>query len=195
MGYPGKAKKLYESPSHPWIASRIAEDAELVKKYGLRNKREIWKAESIRRKYRREARKLLAELGVAKGEKNAVAEIEAKNILAKLQRIGILKQDATLDDILALKIDDILERRLQTQVYRQGLANTTRQARQFIVHGHVSVGGRKITIPSYMVPKNEETLISYYTGSPIKPEMIQRTAPKAAEAAAPPGEQLQVREE
>ena len=185
MGYPGKAKKLYESPSHPWQATRIAEEVELVKKYGLRNKREIWKAESILRKYRREARNLLAELG-AKGERNSVADVEARNILAKLQRLGLLKQNATLDDILLLKIDDILERRLQTQVYRQGLANSTRQSRQFIVHGHIAVNGRKITIPSYMVQKEEETRISYYVGSPIKPEMIQRTTPPPATA----GEQI-----
>ncbi len=178
MGYPGKAKKQYERPSHPWQASRIAEEVELVKKYGLRNKRELWKAESILRKYRRKARELLAELSVAKGEQNAV-EMESKNILSRLQKMGILEQNSTLDDILALKIEDILERRLQTQVYRQGLARTIKQARQFIVHGHISVGGRKITIPSYMVSKAEEPTLSYYTGSPIKLEAVQGTATEA----------------
>lgn len=175
MGYPGKARKQYERPSHPWQASRITEEVELVKKYGLRNKRELWKAESILRKYRRKARELLAELSAAGRAQSTVAEMESKNILAKLQRLGILKQNATLDDILALKVEDILERRLQTQVYRQGLARTIKQARQFIVHGHISVGGRKITIPSYVVPKVEETAISYYASSPIKLEAIQET--------------------
>ncbi|MEM2924540.1 MAG: 30S ribosomal protein S4 [Methanocellales archaeon] len=176
MGYPGKARKQYERPSHPWQISRITEEVELIKKYGLRNKRELWKAESILRKYRRKARELLAELSTAKGEQNTTAELESKNILAKLQRMGILKQNATLDDILALKVEDILERRLQTQVYRQGLARTIKQARQLIVHGHISVSRRKITIPSYMVPKVEETAISYSTGSPIKLETVQEVA-------------------
>lgn len=179
MGYPGKARKQYETPRHPWQITRITEEVELIKKYGLRNKRELWKAESILRKYRRKARDLLAELSAIKGkdERNAMAELEAKNIITRLQRMGILKQNATLDDILALKVEDILERRLQTQVYRQGLARTIKQARQFIVHGHISVGGRKITIPSYIVPKAEETAISYYVGSPLKLEAVQGTSP------------------
>jgi small subunit ribosomal protein S4 len=77
VGYPGKARKQYERPSHPWQASRITEEVELVKKYGLRNKRELWKAESILRKYRRKARELLAELSAAGRAQSTVAEMDS----------------------------------------------------------------------------------------------------------------------
>jgi len=163
MGYPGKSRKRYEPPTHPWQAVRMADEVALVKKYGLRNKRELWKAHSILRKYRREARKLLARSTVAGGSERAKEE-EIK-ILEKLNKMNLLGEDAKLDDVLALKTDDILERRLQTQVYRQGLANSIKQARQLITHGHIAVAGRKVTIPSYLVRKDEEAQIGHYVGS------------------------------
>ncbi len=107
-------------------------------------------------------------------------------IQAKWQKLGVLKEDSKLEDILALKIDDLLERQLQTLVFRKGYATSVKQARQFIVHGHISVNGRKMTIPSYMVLKAEEDAIGYYVGSPITKEMLtQKPAPVAAPKAAP----------
>jgi len=126
MGYPGKSRKKYEPPSHPWQAVRMSEEVELVKKYGLRNKRELWKAHSILRKYRREARKLLAKSTVT-GEVKHTKEKEIKT-LEKLNKMNLLEKGAKLDDVLALKTEDILERRLQTQVHRRGLANSIRQS-------------------------------------------------------------------
>jgi small subunit ribosomal protein S4 len=105
----------------------------------------------------------------------------------KLQGLGVLKEDSKLEDILALKIDDLLERRLQTMVFRKGFATSMKQARQFIVHGHISINGRKITIPSYMVLKAEEDTISYYVGSPITKEKLT-TKPVAAAPAAKPAQ-------
>lgn len=166
MGYPGKSHKTYERPRKPWEAGRMAEEVELIKTYGLRNKRELWKAESILRKYRRVGRMLLA--SKARGE--ARADVEAAAIIERLSRFGILKDGADLDAILSLKITDILERRLQTQVYRQGLANTIRQARQFITHGHIQVGGQRVTVPSYLVKRGDEMTIDYYAGSPLARE-------------------------
>lgn len=166
MAYPGKNRKMYDTPRHPWQAIRMTEEAGVVKKYGLRNKRELWKAHSILRKHRREARKLLAETS-ERGERGDHARAESKNVLGKLSRMGLLKKNAELDEILALEIEDLLERRLQTLVYRKGLANSTKQARQLIVHGHIAVAGRKITVPSYTVLKDEESKIGYYVGSSI----------------------------
>lgn len=168
MGYPGKNRKSYETPKHPWQASRIEPEVELVKRYGLRNKREVWKAHSALKKYRELARKLLAES--TKGKLAGHVKVDADNILNRLKRYGLLKTDAVLDDILSLDVNNFLERRLQTQVHKQGLANTLKQARQFIVHGHVSVGGRKVTVPGYLVPTNEELLLGYYTSSALSGE-------------------------
>jgi small subunit ribosomal protein S4 len=82
-----------------------------------------------------------------------------KTLIEKLIKIGVLKPGNTLEDVLALTVEDILERRLQTIVYRKGLANSLKHSRQLIVHGHVKINGRKITYPSYLVPKEEENKI------------------------------------
>jgi len=168
MGYPGKNKKSYNTPKHPWQASRIEPEVELVKRYGLRNKREVWKAHSELKKYRELARKLLAESTKGKVEGHVKTDIE--NIINRLKRYGLLKTDAVLDDILSLDVNNFLERRLQTQVHKQGLANTPKQARQFIVHGHIAVAGRKITIPGYHVQSNEELSLGYYVNSELSKE-------------------------
>ncbi|MFQ6118880.1 MAG: 30S ribosomal protein S4, partial [Methanosarcinales archaeon] len=55
MGYPGKSRKSYDTPKHPWQEARMTEEVELIKNYGLRNKREVWKAASILRRYRRDS--------------------------------------------------------------------------------------------------------------------------------------------
>jgi len=190
MGYPGKAKKIYNTPHHPWQKTRIDEETALVKKYGLRNKKNVWKFASMLRKYRGQARTLLGVLGTGLATEDSHYAREAGQIQAKLQKLGVLKEDSKLEDILALKVEDLLERQLQTIVFRKGYANSMKQARQFIVHGHISLNGRKITVPSYMVLKAEEDTISYYVGSPItrdaltaKP-VVKAPAPKAPAPAA-----------
>ena len=193
MGYPGKAKKLYNTPHHPWQKARIEEETALVKKFGLRNKKNVWKFASMLRQIRSQARTLLGVIGTGRVEEGSHYAREAAQIQAKWQRLGVLKEDSKLEDILALKIDDLLERQLQTLVFRKGYATSIKQARQFIVHGHISVNGRKMTIPSYMVLKSEEDLIGYYVGSTItkekltaKPAPIAKKAPAAPAPAAAP---------
>jgi small subunit ribosomal protein S4 len=171
MAYPGKKGKSYETPKHPWQEARIAAEVQLVKAYGLRNKKEVWKAASMLRMYRSEARILLAH--VANGQEGGLEghlKTQSEEILSKLIRYGIIKQDSNIDDILSLKTENILERRLQTQVVRLGLARTVIQARQFITHGHIAVNGRKATIPGMMVSKEDEMHIGYYGNSPLKGE-------------------------
>lgn len=168
MVYPGQNRKAYDTPKHPWQAARIASEVEHVKTYGLRNKREVWKAHSTLKKYRELARKLLAE--TAKGTITGHVKQDSENILNRLKRYSLLNEDGQLDDILSIEVTHFLDRRLQTQVYKLGLANTIKQARQFIVHGHISVGGRRITIPSYLVSREEELRLDYYGSSPLKNE-------------------------
>jgi small subunit ribosomal protein S4 len=173
MGYPGKNRKTYSRPKTPWQAERIAAEVELVKSFGLRNKRELWKAQAVLRKYRHSSRTLLA--SVATGQEN----VEAEAILSRLKKYGLLKEDGDLDAVLSMKVTDVLERRLQTQVYRQGLANSMKQSRQFITHGHVQISGRRVTVPGYLVRRGEEMSIDYYVGSPMAgeghPERASRT--------------------
>lgn len=170
MGHPRKYHKSYSTPRHPWQATRLASESELIKTYGLRNKREVWTAERILRKYRRATRRLLAE-SAARGKLKGHVEKEADQIILRLQRLGVLQSSAGLDNILTLEVGDVLERRLQTQVYRQGLARSMRQARQFITHGHIMVADRRATIPGYIVSREEEMLVDYYRNSPIAHEL------------------------
>jgi small subunit ribosomal protein S4 len=81
-----------------------------------------------------------------------------------------LKTESNIDDILGLKASALLERRLQTQVHRLGLARTPKQARQFITHGHIAINGQKVTVPGMMVTKEQEMLIDYYGTSPLLAE-------------------------
>jgi small subunit ribosomal protein S4 len=165
MGYPGKNHKQYQTPKRPFEKTRIQEETKLVIEYGLRNKREVWKAQEYLRRYRRAARDLLSLMSAGTSEE---VFIEKKSILINhMQRVGLLGPDADIDNVLSLKVPAQLERRLQTVVYRQGLARSPKQARQFITHGHIAINGKRVTIPGYRVNRTEETQISYYGKSPF----------------------------
>ena len=168
MGDPKFPRRLYDTPSHPWQGERIKAEQEIVRQYGLKNKTEVWKAQTILRDFRTQSRELQAR--VRAGE--AQAKIEAENLLTKCARIGVLPvEGATLNDILALTVLKILERRLQTIVYRKGLTNSMKQARQMIVHGHVYMNGHRVTIPGYIVTRAEESSIEYNPSSPFTDDM------------------------
>jgi small subunit ribosomal protein S4 len=197
MGDPKLSRRKYDTPSHPWQGSRIKEENELLKKYGLKNKRELWKAQSLLRNYRRQGRSLLARLRFGDEQ----AEKEMKGLVNKLANLGVLPEDATLDDILGLDLERILERRLQTLVYLKGLAYSPKQARQLIVHGHTVIDQRKVTVPGYLVKKNEEAGISYNPYSPLASDMHpSRPTPEHVERAIrefskPEGEEGEEKEE
>jgi len=166
-------RKKYETPLHPWKESRIKSERELIKKYGLKNHKEVWKAKTYLGKHREQARELLAKVGTT----NPQVEKESDQLLLHLTRMGILSMGASLDDVLALEIESVLSRRLQTLVYLKGFSSTPYQARQLICHGHVAVGKRKVTVPSYMVEKDEESQINYTPQSPLN-EVSHPARPK-----------------
>jgi small subunit ribosomal protein S4 len=166
-------RKKYETPLHPWKESRIKSERELIKKYGLKNHKEVWKAKTYLGKHREQAREQLAKIGAA----NPQTKKESDQLLLHLTRMGILNMGASLDDVLALETEAVLSRRLQTLVYLKGFSSTPYQARQLISHGHVAVKGRKVTIPSYMVAKEEETQIQYTIRSPLN-EISHPARPK-----------------
>ncbi|WP_297476888.1 30S ribosomal protein S4 [Thermococcus sp.] len=163
MGDPKRQRKKYETPSHPWIKERLDRERVLMKKYALKNKKELWRHETQLKEFRRRARRLLA----ARGKQ---AEIEKVQLLQRLNRLGLLPADAVLDDVLSLAIEDVLDRRLQTVVFKKGLARTIGQARQLIVHGHIEVNGQVIRSPGYLVLKEEEDAITYARNSPFAKE-------------------------
>lgn len=82
-------------------------------------------------------------------------------LLTRLKKLGVLQETAVLDNVLDLTIEDMLERRLQTIVLRKGLTRTVHQSRQLVTHGHITINNRRVTVPSYIVPKEEEEQIAY----------------------------------
>ncbi len=121
MGYPGKNHKAYQTPKRPFEKTRIEDETRLVIEYGLRNKREVWKAQSILRKYRKAARSLLALMSSTTDR--TLVEAKKAELISHMQRAGLLGPDADIDNVLSLKVQAQLERRLQTIVHRKGLIN------------------------------------------------------------------------
>ena len=168
MGDPKFSRRSYDTPSHPWQGERIKAEVVLVNQYGLKNKTEVWKAQSVLRNFRKQSRELQARLRSG----DAQAKIEADALLNKCSKIGVLPvEGATLNDILTLSEENILSRRLQTLVFEKGMASTVGQARQLIVHGHIFMNGHRVTIPGYIVTRYEESSIMYDPASPFNDEM------------------------
>jgi len=160
MGDPKRQRKKYETSRFPWRTDVLKEELKQLGQYGLRNKRELWRHKTMLSKFRGIARSLL---GMPAEERR---EME-KQLLDRLHNIGILAENAVLDDVLDLSLEDILERRLQTLVFRRGLAKSIYQARQFITHGHVAIEGKRVSSPSYLVLRDEEAKITYAPTSPL----------------------------
>lgn len=160
MGDIKKQKKKFNSPSHPWQKSRIDEEKALFKEYGLKNKREIWKMNSIIKKFYKQAKKLTT-------IQTKQSEIERAQLLSKLHSLALLEKDSKLEDVLTITLKDIMNRRLQTLVFKRNLARSVKQARQFISHNHIYISGKNITSPSYLVSREEEASINFGTGSAL----------------------------
>ena len=141
-----RKKNKYRRPLKPFEAVRIKEENEIAKKYGLKNKTEIWKAIAKVNYYR----------GRAKALANRPHE-EQKVLFKKLQALGLKVE--TISDVLDLEVENLLQRRLQTVVAQKKLADTVKQARQMITHKRVKINGRTVNAPSYLVPIAEENKI------------------------------------
>jgi small subunit ribosomal protein S4 len=168
MGDPKKQKKKYSTPSHPWQKERIDAEKVLLREYGLKNKKEIWKVRSELKGFAQQAKQLIA----ANGRQ---AEKEKRQLLSKVCKLGLVDENADLNAVLGLDIKNILDRRLQTIVYKKDLAKSMKQARQFITHRHISVAGKKITQPAYLVSREEEAEVIFSSSAALaNPEHLER---------------------
>ncbi|MFT4304285.1 MAG: 30S ribosomal protein S4 [Candidatus Woesearchaeota archaeon] len=160
MGNIKKFRKKYQSPAHKWEKDRIPEEKELIREYGLKNKRELWIISSKLAKFKNQAK-------VAISSTTTQSAKEADQFLVKLRSLGLLTEASVLSDVLTLTQKDVLERRLQTIVFRLGFARSISQSRQFISHGHIKVNGKKLSSPSYLVKKSEESMITFVPNSSL----------------------------
>lgn len=171
MGNPIRPRKKYKTPAHPWQGSRIEQEKIIKKEYGLKNKTEIWRFQSLLRKYTSHAKKLI-------GTKTAQSEKEKEQLLNRLFKLKIIEKDTKIEDVLDLNVNDFLDRRLQTIIFKANFGRTPKQARQLITHGHIQIKDQKVTVPSYLVSRDEEQLISYNPNSSIAKDDHPERAPK-----------------
>jgi small subunit ribosomal protein S4 len=164
MGQIKKFRKKYETPMHPWQKERIIEEKEYVLNYGFKNKKEIWKEIAKLKKARVQAKKIIAN----KSSEQALKEKE--QLLTRLVKFGLLTKDSTIEDVLGLKAINFFERRLQTVIVRKGLARSVKQARQFIVHGHILIADQRVNSPSFMVSLADESKLSFDSHSTLSKE-------------------------
>ena len=164
MGDPRRQRRKYETPRFPWRTDVLQSELKLIGQYGLRNKRELWHHKTTLSRFRELARSLL---GMPAEQRQKME----KQLLDRLNRLGILAETAVLDDVLDLAIEDLLERRLQTMVFSKGLAKSVFQARQLVTHGHVAIDGRRVPSPSYIVLRDDEAKLAYApTSNLLKPD-------------------------
>ena len=166
MGDPKYPRKVWRKPKRPLNYELKMEELKTLGTFGLRTKRELWKAHTELSRVRHQARSLLALRQEVRAEKEPI-------LMKSLTRIGLVSAEATLDDVLNLNATDLLSRRLQTIVTKKLGFKTPYQARQAVIHGHIMIGERKINIPSYTVTVEEESDVHFAPESKI-PEMLEK---------------------
>lgn len=174
MGDPKYPRRVWRKPKRPLNYDLKMEELKTLGTFGLRTKRELWKAHTKLSSVRHQARSLLALQQDVRQEKEPI-------LMKSLAKIGLVSNDATLDDVLNLQVNDLLTRRLQTLVFKKFGFKTPYQARQAVVHGHIMIGDRIVNIPSYTVTTAEEDSIRFTPESKF-PEILEKSKEKPAEA-------------
>jgi len=147
--------KTYTTPRRPFEKERLDHELRLIGQFGLRNKREVWRVRYTLAKIRKAARELLT-----LEEKDPRRLFEGNALLRRLVRIGVLDEDKMkLDYVLSLRMEDFMERRLQTQVFKTGLAKSIHHARVLIRQRHIRVRKQVVNVPSYVVRLDSQKYI------------------------------------
>lgn len=169
MGHPKFARPKTQTPAHPWKAARIEEEHALKEQFGLKKvggMREIWREKSALRRHRNQAMKLIGRVDSSEGHYAR----EKSNLVESMHRKGLLAEGSSIDDVLQISVEHMLSRRLQSVVYYRGLAPSMRAARNMIVHGHISIGQQRMTVPGYKILRIEEDSLKYSANSPYSDE-------------------------
>lgn len=181
MGDPKYPRRVWRKPKRPLNYELKMDELKTLGTFGLRTKRELWKAHTELSRVRHQARSLLALRQEIRAEKEPI-------LMKSLARIGLVSNDATLDDVLNLSANDLLSRRLQTLVTKKFGFKSPYQARQAVIHGHIMIGDRKVNIPSYTVTVEEEDSVHFAPESKI-PKMLEKMESKTP-SPEPPVEEI-----
>jgi len=155
--------KTYVTPKRPFEKERLDTELKLIGEFGLKNKKEVWRVKMLLAKVRKAARNLLT-----LEDKDPKRLFEGNALLRRLVRVGVLdEQHMKLDYVLGLKIEDFMERRLQTQVFKLGLAKSVHHARVLIRQRHIRVRKQVVDVPSYVVRLDSQKHIDFSLKSPL----------------------------
>jgi len=150
-----RKKKKFAWPKKLYDKTRILDENKLLEKYGLKNKKEIWKTEAKIKYFRSRAKYLIT------------ADMEEQKLFfAKLNKIGLKVN--SIADVLALNKEDLMRRRLTTILVDKNFSNSPKEARQMIVHKRVRIDNRTVNVPGYLINVAEEANISIKIPSKIK---------------------------
>ena len=185
MGDIKNFRKDWNKPKRPFNFELKMEELKILGTFGLKTKRELWKARTELSRVRNQARSLLS-------LRQEVREKEEPILIHSLSRIGLVEQSATLDDVLNLEINDLLSRRLQTIIMKKFYFKTPYQARQAISHGHILIGDRVVNIPSYVVKVDEEEQVKL-TPESIFNKILSKPEPES-ELGSPETENIEIQE-
>ena len=126
------------------------------------------------RKNPKQSRKKQSEYGLQMNEKQKVKFIYG--VLEKQFRkyyVMATKRNGITGEMLL----QILESRLDNVVFRLGLANTRREARQIVNHGHITVNGGRVDIPSYLVKPGDVISVREKSRSSVRiKEIVEENA-------------------
>eukprot|EP00612_Vaucheria_litorea_P004749 CAMPEP_0171462648 /NCGR_PEP_ID=MMETSP0945-20130129/6598_1 /TAXON_ID=109269 /ORGANISM="Vaucheria litorea, Strain CCMP2940" /LENGTH=192 /DNA_ID=CAMNT_0011989209 /DNA_START=47 /DNA_END=625 /DNA_ORIENTATION=+ len=176
-------RKTYKTPRRPFEKERLDQELKLCGEYGLRCKREIWRVQYTLAKIRKAARELLT-----LDPKDPRRLFEGPALLRRMVRFGLIsEEEKELDFVLQLTTQKLLERRLQTKVFKQGLAKSIHHARVLIRQRHIRVGKQLVNIPSFTVRVDSEKHIDFALNSPFGQGRPGRVARKKAAAKAAGG--------
>mmetsp|Transcript_21663 Transcript_21663/g.15514 ORF Transcript_21663/g.15514 Transcript_21663/m.15514 type:complete len:195 (-) Transcript_21663:65-649(-) len=178
------SRKAYRTVRRPFEKERLDQELKLCGEYGLRCKREIWRVQYMLSKVRKAARTLLT-----LHPKDPKRLFETGPLIRRLKRFGLMtEEESSLDDILKLSTARIMERRLQTKIFKQGLAKSIHHARVLIRQRHIRVGKQIVNVPSFLVRTDSEKHIDLALNSPYgqgRPGRVARR--RAAQRAAAAG--------
>ena len=183
MGDVKNFRRVWNKPKRPLNFDLKMEELKILGEFGLKTKRELWKARTELSRVRNQARSLLA-------LRQEIREKEEPILIHSLSRIGLVEENATLDDVLNLEIQNLLSRRLQSIIMKKFYFKTPYQARQAISHGHIMIGDTIVNIQSYVVKTDEEDTVT------LTPESIFNTTLSKPESdlGSPETENLEITE-
>jgi small subunit ribosomal protein S4 len=174
MGDPKNPRRVWKKPKRPLNYDLKMEELKTLGTFGLKTKRELWKAHTELSRLRHQARSLLA-------LRQEVRQMKEPILMNSLSKVGLVEENSTLDDVLNLQVTDLLSRRLQTIILKKFSFKTPYQARQAVVHGHIMIGDRIVTVPSYVVGIKEENEIRLSPKSSLSELLSKQEKTKSEE--------------